>query len=281
MVNKYHSGKTVVMFHGWDGHLAEKIIRNPFYGRLFRRIYKKACLILVLCRPFKEQLAGMGLPPEIVKVVTTMYEGNQLPASLRDKKTGETTKILFMARLIKPKGVYLAAEVGRLLVENGYKNIKLFFAGDGPELEGLRKYIKDYSLDDYLEAPGYISGRRKEELLAESDIFLFPTTSEGCPVVVLEAMGAGLAIISTPVGAIPEIIKHEENGFLIAGQDPKAFYEAVKKLIEDKELLKRIQNLNKEKAEGLYEEKVVTKKFEELYLSLIGGKESCAKTTSC
>jgi glycosyltransferase involved in cell wall biosynthesis len=272
-VNKFHRGKTVVMFHGWNKELAEKIINSFLLRKLFQKIYGKAHLILVLCSKFKEQLVIMGIHPEKVRVITTMYEGSQSMAQIQEGKATEKIKILFMSRLIKSKGVDIVAEVGRLLVEKGHRNFKLLIAGDGPELEGIKKYIKQNALDDYVETLGYISGEKKGEVLKESDIFLFPSHSEGCPVAVLEAIGAGLAVVSTPVGAIPEIIQNEVNGYIIRGQNPQEFFEAVKKLIEDRELLKKMQRLNKEKAEEHYEAKVVTKKIELLYLSLMREKE--------
>ena len=273
VIKRFHPGKTVVMFHGWNEFLAEKIIRNHFYRKFFKGIYENVDLILVLCKQFREQLIKMGIRPGSVRIITTMYKGTQVQTENHKKKANNVNRILFMARLVKSKGVYIAADVGRLLVENGYKNIKLTFAGDGPELGGLREYITQHGLDEYIDTPGYLTGEIKWKTLEENDIFLYPSYyGEGCPIVILEAMGSGLAVISSSLAAIPEIVKNNENGFIIGSRDPKEFFVQVKKLIENRELLKKMQNLNKKKAEELYDAKVVTKKIEALYLATIDKK---------
>jgi len=271
LIRRRHEGKIVVMFHGWDEALAEKISRHRFLKNLFGRIFGKANLILVLSQAIKSQLVKMGVDPETARVVTTMYRKSPRPAETREDKPEEISRILFMARLIKAKGVYVAAEVGERLVRNGYTNFKLFFAGDGPELEGLKKYIREHSLSGHLEALGHVSGRQKDDLLAACHVFLLPSTSEGCPVAVLEAMGAGSAIVGTAVGAVPEIIEQGKNGMIVRSGDANGIYLAVRELLENKELLREIRTLNRNKAEELYEERIVTAKFSELYLSLIEG----------
>jgi glycosyltransferase involved in cell wall biosynthesis len=136
-------------------------------------------------------------------------------------------------------------------------------------LANLKSYISNHGLEGYIDVPGFISGETKKEILAKSDIFLFPSyCQEGCPVVILEAMVAGLAIVSTPAGAIPDIVKQNENGFIIDSRDPREFYEAIIKLIEDENLLRKIQKNNIEKAEENYETKIATRRIEALYLSI-------------
>jgi len=271
IINKYYFNHSLVLFHGWNESLYGKIIKNSLYNNLFINIYKKANLILVLCNKFKKQLVKMGIPSEKVKVITTMFQCNRtIQCYKRNKLNDKKINILFMSRFEKSKGLYIVASVGKLLIENGYKDLKLIFAGDGPEYKGLMNYISRYKLKHYIDAPGYIIGEKKWEILRNSDIFLYPTYyGEGCPLVILEAMGAGLAVVSTPVAAIPDIVRNNENGFIIKSKDPKDFYEAVKKLIEDRDLLKKIQKLNREKAEKNYEAKIVTKKIESIYLSII------------
>jgi glycosyltransferase involved in cell wall biosynthesis len=82
-------------------------------------------------------------------------------------------------------------------------------------------------------------------------------------------MGAGLAIVSTPAGAIPYIVEHNENGFIIDSKDPREFYKAIIKLMEDENSLGKIQKINIKKAEENYEAKIATQRIKALYLSII------------
>ncbi|MHA1292005.1 MAG: glycosyltransferase family 4 protein [Promethearchaeota archaeon] len=260
--------KTVVFFHGWSPKFADKIIKISLFKLIFSKIFNKVKFISVLFKRCKDQLILMGIDPRKIQITTTMYEKNHYKKASINKT--KKVNILFLSRLLKEKGVFIAAEVGKLLIKNNCKDLELKFAGDGPEYKNLKKYIIESGLDYYFKTLGHITGEKKRRLLNESDIFLFPTyCSEGCPIVILEAMGAGLAIVSRPVGAIPNIVKHNVNGFLIDSKDPHEFYKVTRRLIEDRELLYRIQKLNKHKAEKNYDANVVIKKIETIYRSVI------------
>jgi len=271
LIKKIFRKNVIVMFHGWDENLASQIIKNFYWRKLFKSIYKNADSLVVLCNFYKKRLIEMGLFPERIKVLTTMYQKAEKPANHPFRVlSNEKINLLFLSRLVEPKGVYIAAQVGKLLVENGYRNFKLVFAGDGPASEGLAEFIKRNQLEAYLELKGFVTSERKQEILDSSDIFLFPTHyGEGCPIAVLEAMGAGLAIVSTPVGAIPEIVDHNQNGLIVNSKDPKDFFKAVQELIENRDRLQRMQRLNRQKAEENYEAKIVTQKVESIYLSIL------------
>jgi glycosyltransferase involved in cell wall biosynthesis len=266
----HHFGyKKCVMFHGWNENLAETIIKNTILRSCFKKIYGRVELILVLCHRFKKQLEAMGIDPKRIRIVTTMYHQEDYVIQSNSTPTERTTQILFMAVLLRAKGVYIAAEVAKLLVENGVKDFCLTFAGEGPEYSGLKDYIRKNKLDDYIKTVGYVEGKAKQEVLEKGDIFLLPSAGEGCPVVVLEAMGAGLAVVSTSVGAIPDIVEQGLNGILIESNDPIDFYNATISLIENRELLTKMQIANRKKAKENFEAGVVTKKFESLYFSVM------------
>jgi glycosyltransferase involved in cell wall biosynthesis len=265
------SRKTVVFFHGWDPALAERIRRNPVLKAAFVKIYGQTALIFVLYGTCREELVQLGLNPEKIKVTTTMYEAGEESEEKVEIKASSNGKvqILFMSRFLSEKGVFASAEVGRLLAESGRRDFRVVLAGDGKESRKLRNYILENGLREYISTPGFVSGPAKKNLLAESDIFLFPTIyNEGCPVVLLEAMGAGQAIVSTPVGAIAKVVKHNKNGFLVSSRDPQNFYEAVQRLLDNRRLLRRIQEANRKEARENFEAGVVTKKLESFYRSI-------------
>jgi len=274
MINMFHrTQKTMVFFHGWDRFLVEKICRSAFWTRIIRYIYKKASTIVVLFHSCREQLSELGIDPAKIKVESTMYATFWNPKDreqLLKEKINKKKTILFMSRFVREKGVFIAADVAHLFVQNRHNEFRFIIAGGGPEFRNLKMYISETGLEEYIEIPGFVSGEAKKEILAKSDIFLFPSYfQEGCPVVILEAMGAGLAIVSTPAGAIPDIVKQNENGFIIDSRDPREFYEAIIKLIEDENLLRKIQKNNIEKAKENYEAKIATRRIEALYLSTI------------
>ncbi|GAI08660.1 unnamed protein product, partial [marine sediment metagenome] len=118
----------------------------------------------------------------------------------------------------------------------------------------------------YIEFLGYLRGEEKIQVFITSDIFILPTYHpEGFPYAILEAMSAGLPIISTPIGAIPEIIEDGANGFLIPPKIPYILAEKILTLIEDKSLREKMGAENMKKAQEKYDVKVVCKIFEKIY----------------
>ena len=104
-------------------------------------------------------------------------------------------------------------------------------------------YEYQQKLGSRLVFHGYVSGEEKREIFRNSDILVLPSYGEGMPIVIMEAMASGCAIVSTKVGAIPEVIK-ERNGILHEPGDVSALSTALMKLIENKELLSEIKQTN-------------------------------------
>lgn len=259
-----------VFFHGWNSKLAEKIANSSPCKKLFVSIYKRSSIIFVLYNKCKKQLIDIGIDPQKIKVMKTFYK-RVCKEQCKEKDKDDKINILFMSRFVKGKGVETSIEVAKFLVDNGYKNFRLTLAGDGPLLPLAKDYVKKYGLDDYVNIPGYVKGKEKIDLLNKSDIFILPTwLQEGCPISIIEAMGSGLAVISTSVGSIPEIIKNGEDGFVCDSKNPLDFCYIVKMLLDNEELMKKVQISAKKKAEENFEINSFMKKFEDDYLSLIG-----------
>ncbi|MFC1712114.1 glycosyltransferase family 4 protein [Candidatus Poribacteria bacterium] len=246
------------------------MILNAIYRRAFVKLYKNVGAILVLHNRCKKQLIDMGIEPQKIRVTTAMYEGIDESEKDSSRKTDDRVNILFMAVFLPDKGQDIVAEVGRLLVENGRNDFHIVFAGDGPLMPELKKLVAENGLSEYVDILGYVRGKERERVLTEGDIFLFPTwRSEGFPAVIIEAMGAGQVVISTPRAAIPDIIDDGETGFICNSKDPKVFYQVVKRLLDNPDLLHKMQKRAKEKAEENYEASGYMKRLEALYLSVM------------
>jgi len=268
-ISRGMAGKAVVFFHGWDPNLAKKISHSLILKSIFKKIYQKAGVIFVLSRLFQQQFIELGVNPDRIRISTTFFEAMGHTEKVL-VKSSKKVSILYMSRLVKNKGALIAAEVGKLLARSDMLDFILTIAGDGPEFKTLRKYINNNNLTNYIMTPGFVTGRKKNELLLESDIFLFPTFyNEGCPIVVLEAMGAGAAVVSTPAGAIPDIIINGVNGYVLNSRSAGQFYKAIRRLIDDRNLLTRMQSNNRKKAEEKYTFASVIKNIEVEYEKIL------------
>lgn len=91
--------------------------------------------------------------------------------------------------------------------------LKLHLGGDG-EIENVNSFIDKYDLSDLVVYEGWVSGKVKQELLSNTNVYILPSYKEGLPLSVIEAMSYSLPIIATPVGGIPELVDCN-NGILV------------------------------------------------------------------
>lgn len=169
---------------------------------------------------------------------------------------------LFMGRLGKRKGSYdLLDAMEKAVKEN--PSIKLYMAGDG-EVEKTKRIINDKKLNGNVEILGWIGFDKKIVLLKNVSTVVLPSYNEGLPMAILEGMAAGKAIISTNVGAIPEVVK-EKNGILVKAGDIRALSEALLKCSTDIDMIKEMSKNNINIIDKEFSMKKMHMKLDEYY----------------
>lgn len=114
-------------------------------------------------------------------------------------------------------------------------NARLILVGDGPRHDELRREAEELGIQDAVEFPGETP--EPEAFLAEADVYLSTSHSEGLPLSMLEAEAAGLPVIATRVGGVPDIVR--ENGVLIEDNDASALAKEMIRFAKDPELVRR------------------------------------------
>ena len=127
-----------------------------------------------------------------------------------------------------------------------FPQVRFVLIGDGVERPKLEEQVKIAALQEYFLFLG--SRKNVPELLASCNLFVLPSESEGLPNVVLEAMAAGLPVIATAVGGVPELIQDGVNGLLVPPREPKALSEAISRLLSDEGLRRRLGRAGRERA---------------------------------
>lgn len=129
------------------------------------------------------------------------------------------------------KGQRIIIEALHNLPEDVLKQTHLDLIGDGGERPILENLVHEYGLDEHVRFCGMIPNVEVYKYLAENNIYILMSKNEGLPISIIEAMRAGLPIISTNVSGIPELINVEYNGFLL-NPDSKELSELLSKLPE-------------------------------------------------
>lgn len=179
--------------------------------------------------------------------------------------TGSEPHLVFVSNLIERKGVreFLAA-VETLL--EGDRELRVTIAGDGPLASEVRALADRH---DQVTYHGYVSEQRKRDLLAAGSVFVLPTRAEGLPIAILEAMAAGNAIVSTPVGSIPEVID-DDRGILVPPGDADALEVALSTLLDDPDRSRSMATRNRRAVETTYSWDVVIEDLVDIYRTVRG-----------
>ena len=164
--------------------------------------------------------------------------------------------LITTSRLVEKNGVGDIIEALTFLPHN----IKLMIVGEGRLESELRIKSKELGLAERVKFLGFVSHDNLPEYLHASDIFVRPSLSEGLGNSFLEAMAAGLPIIGTPVGGIPDFLTDRETGLFCRPRNPQSIAESVARLIADPDLKRKlIDNGKKLVKENYTWESVVSK----------------------
>ena len=260
--------KTVIQIHSTVGNFAYADIMKW----IARHIFSLSNKILVFS---KEDMNNMKLLvpkekieifPNAISVKNFMSKENTFK---KDQSIPEEGKIVLLAsRFIKEKGVYDLIEAIPLVARD-HKNVYFVFAGEGPEKNQMETICKEKGIESIVRFTGYIQSNILINAFSCADIFVLPTYHpEGMPMAILEALAAGLPIVATPYGAIPDIIKDGVHGFLIEPHAPEQISEKLGLLLRREDIRKRIKDANIQLARSEYDRDIVLGKLEQLYYSL-------------
>ena len=145
----------------------------------------------------------------------------------------------------------------------------LFTFTGGENLQCALDESLDPRLRPWVSYLGWIDEGEKGELYRSADLLVLPSYEEGLPYVIVEAMAAGLPIVATPVGAIPEVINDGINGLLVKPGDYRALADKLLTLCRNEGLRSRIGRANRERARLLFSQEVVFQELETIYDHLI------------
>ncbi|MCP4607488.1 MAG: glycosyltransferase family 4 protein [Planctomycetes bacterium] len=177
--------------------------------------------------------------------------------------TNQQKVIMFVGTLSWIKGTQYLIEAMNL-VRQQEKDVMLIIIGDGNERQSLEQLVKALGLEGFVTFMGRVPNQVIPEYMAAADVFSLPSLSEAFPLVILEAMASGLPVVATNVRGLSEIIKEEENGFLVESKNANQLAEKILVLLRNVQLRMRISENNKAKAKEYNEESVV-QKLEKVY----------------
>ena len=186
-----------------------------------------ADLLIVLSSSWKEWFSGIGFRNTVV--LNNIVE----PPTIQPSDETGKLQLLFLGEIGPRKGIFDVLDAIHENIGLFTDRLSLKIAGNHNE-ESLTAKIKELQLDGIVSFEGFASGQKKVSLLNWADALILASFNEGLPISILEAMTYSCAIISTPVGGIPEVVG-KDNGILVTPGNKSEIASSIREMIERKQ----------------------------------------------
>jgi glycosyltransferase involved in cell wall biosynthesis len=255
-----------------------------FEGQLVRRfldrnvVARGSDLVLAVSERDRQRMIALeGMPPEVVRVLP-----NGIP---HVPEEGPDLRAELGAR----EGELLIGSVGRFYPQKGYEHLiravsilkrgypgkfRCVVVGHGPEQERLQTLIDELGLADQMQ----LVGRREDiaDVVRAFDVAVLPSNYEGSPLTVLEYMAGAAPIVASGVGGVPELIEDSVHGLLVAPGDTEALASSMRRLLEDRDLARRLGRAARERQLANFDLSVVVGQLQDMYVELLGASSGAA-----
>ncbi|MEM1065302.1 MAG: glycosyltransferase [Pseudomonadota bacterium] len=182
-------------------------------------------------------------------------------------ENGAAAAFVFVGRLAPVKGVDVLLEAFARARQT-VPRIQLTIIGDGPERVRLEAQAEP--MGDAVRFTGYLSQAEVAELLAEADGLVLASHAEGVPVVLMEAMAAGRAVIATDITGVPELVEDGVSGFLVPASDPVAFASRMAEVAQDPVLRQRLGAEGKARVRAAFDIRIEAARLGSLFAGTAG-----------
>jgi glycosyltransferase involved in cell wall biosynthesis len=215
---------------------------------------------VTICVSDNELAAGLEAGTCSAERTVVIRNAVDVSAAARSRHDRATPRLIAVGRLKAPKDFLTLIRAFAALPEESFEAL---IVGDGPDRAVLGAEIRSLGLDGRV----WLEGERSDvpTLLADSDLFVLSSRSEGLPVSVLEAMAAELPVVATDVGGLAELVVDGETGSLVPPGDAEALAAALGRLIGDRDLRRTLGAAGRARAEELFDLAAFRRAHAELY----------------
>ena len=239
---------TVVTFHGtpFRGHFTGRKAKVVLWAdRLVGQRLARA--VIAISERQRDELIELGIaPPERVHIV-------RIGLDLRPLLSAERVRGELRRELGLPVDALLIGAVGRLapikrlgefltaarhVLNSTARVVRFVLVGDGGERQALERQTRELGLDSHVSFLGWRHDLTR--VYADLDVVALSSASEGTPACLLEGMAAGVPVVATRVGGVPDVVEDGVTGLLVPAGDPGALAKAVLRLASDDDLRREL-----------------------------------------
>jgi colanic acid/amylovoran biosynthesis glycosyltransferase len=263
------------IFHGFDLSLHLRHAGPDAYERLFERGHR----FFAVSKLWMRKLEELGCPRERIALLRMGVDVSRIAFVERTLDPADRLRVLSVCRLVEKKGIAYAiramADVGRRRPELDWT---YEIAGDGPLRRDLGQLVEELGLEHRIRFAGALSEEAVQAKLEQADLFLQPSVTaengdmEGVPVSLMNAMAAGVPVLSTDHSGIPELITDGVEGLLAPERDAAALARNIERLLDSPQLAATLAKAARRKVETEFNQETIADCFaEEIRAACAGG----------
>lgn len=276
MVPAFLAGcRVVVHLHGGTAFSELFLQGGIVWRRLMSFVLQRVARFIVLGEVHRPIFANW-ISPECISVVPNGIEDPPSALSESPHLSGSSRtrfRIVYLSTLSQGKGLFILLEAMSLIIRQ-CSNVECAIAGQwGGSTTKVEadQLVANLGLNEVVSFAGPVSGENKTAFLRTGDIFVFPSIYplEGQPLVILEAMCAGLPVIASDIGSLSETVEEGVTGFVVPQNDPQAVCEKVLMLFRDEKLRRSMSKAGRTRFERLYTSRIFAKNLEQVFLETL------------
>jgi L-malate glycosyltransferase len=229
-------------------------------------VWKNAARVVAVSE-YTRQLALQHYPVEIQVIPNGVDLSDLNPGEIC---AGEIPAIVFAGRFMPQKNL---PQLVRSLAEVQDLPWNCILLGDGPERQALEEQIQQAGLTGRFTLPGWVTPSEVIAVLSQSDILFIPSLSEGLPLVGVQSLALGLAVVGSKAGGLVDIVDHGVNGFLVEKTNPGGYAQALREILSDQELLLAFRHASRAKA-GQFDLDFIGRAYSQLFASCVAESQS-------
>ncbi len=236
---------------------------------LTRSIWRNASAVVALSQGLKD-IALQTAPAQKIDIISNGIEVDLFsPAKNIEKRQEQPLKLITVSRLLERKGIHHLLEA---IAKPDPLPVTLTIVGTGSYEELLRKKCAELALNDRVNFTGFVRRDELPALYRQHDVFALPSQTESFGLVFAEAMSCGLPILGTFVGGIPELVRHETDGFLVNPAQPGEIREALGKMLTNPEKTMAMGIAARQRIEEKYSWRIIARQYLECYQNVVATK---------
>ncbi|MDX2099389.1 MAG: glycosyltransferase family 4 protein [Leptolyngbyaceae cyanobacterium bins.59] len=222
-----------IFFEPQRWRLDEKLQRSLFVSCISHFCRSQAMIFSQPDRWSRLHIVHCGIDPHLFEPV---------------KHQGPGKRLLFTGRLAPVKGLRILLE-SLVALKTAFPNVELIVIGDGADREALENRVRQLGLQNHVKFVGYQSQREVRDYLQTTDVFVLPSFAEGVPVSLMEAMAAGVPVVTTRIAGVGELVEDWVNGYLVPPGDVTCLTDRIAVLLADGELRSKFGTAGRLKVE--------------------------------